>query len=125
MWIARLSDGSTVTEKECAWDDLDIYQIASLQLRTKKSPRIVLTVSKHIRNQQGEQIQLSNFVEYVQFKTAVVHFGRRGPSSKPETVSQSIGWTDGTWEYLVTSDYKTGNVKLETIKRVHRHPMSR
>lgn len=50
LWIANLSNGKTVTEKEMDWDDLPLEEVSCLQLVDEKTGRTAF-----IRKREGYQ----------------------------------------------------------------------
>lgn len=76
MWIANLSNGDTVTEKEMDWDDLPVEEITCLHLVNQN-------VGAFIRAREGYQ--------FFQFKSRSLVWDIAGNVSKTPVTWQRIG----------------------------------
>jgi len=106
-WIAKLYSGEIIREDDnVKWDEMDIHLIESLWI-------------DGFENYKISRRNIKNFMEFVQFKTAGMD--NRGNFF---VESRCIGWSDGKSEFLLRINEKNHKVSMETIKRVHFHPLS-
>jgi len=103
----HFSDGSMSDDNVLRWSDCPIHQLVMLDLSIGR------------RRYRVRLVDCNNFVEFVQFKTAISCF--RGT----KCISRSIGYTDGEREYCLEINAATGEAKPKLYKtRIHFHPQS-
>ena len=108
LLIYYFADGSTATDEKLKWDDCPIHKLVKLELYL------------HGRKYALEAAHCPNFVEFIQFKTAVS--GRR----QTVCISRTIGYTDGNREYLIEVNARKAAWRATVLsKRVHVHPRSK
>lgn len=108
LLIYYFADGSTATDEKLNWDHCPIHKLVKLELYL------------HGRKYALEAANCPNFVEFIQFKTAVS--GRK----KTVCISRTIGFTDGVREYLIEVSTREAAWRATVLKtRVHIHPQSK
>lgn len=95
-WVVHLTGGGQLSEHQCRWVDVPIHQIVMMEL--------MVLGNKYLIERRNCP---PTFVEFVQFKTALRSL-RGIPGKVDDTVSRCIGWHDGTTEYYIRVDERTG-----------------
>jgi len=108
LLIYYFADGTTATDEQLKWDHCPLQQLVKLELYL------------HGRKYALEAANCPNFVEFVQFKTAV------SGTKRTACISRTIGFTDGRQEYLIEVSTREPAWRATVLKeRVHVHPQSR
>lgn len=108
LLIYYFADDTTATDEKLQWNECDLHKLIKLELYL------------HGRKYALEAANCPNFVEFIQFKTAI--------SGRKQTVciSRTIGYTDGVREYLIeVSTHEAAWRATALEKRVHIHPRSK
>lgn len=114
LWQAEMKDKSVVSERQTKWKDVNIHDIEVLKLISTTVPKRIVTIRKPV----------TDFVEFIHFKTAMGAFRMSGPMNAI-VESYCIGYTDGYKEYYTRVYDKSMEVVFETLdRRMHFHPKS-
>lgn len=116
-------DGKKVKSKEKHFHDVKLDDIVAIEVHLKYS-----THRLDVSNLP------STFVEFVHFRSGGVttRFFENGSFESVPINTWTIGWTDGTTEYLTEYDFKTGELlrsyttpRDEVSSPTHFHPQSK
>lgn len=120
FFVVHLDDGRILNEHQVgSWANVPIHKVVTLQVRI---------CGKHWSLDRNTLS--SKFQEFIYFCSALSGMGshvRKMATGEDETISRTIGWTDGEREYLLEIDERTGK-KLRSYvvpAIIHRHHLSK
>ena len=112
-YMVVMEDGTMLTEAEASWANVDLHKIVEIRVRRGGKEYKVTKADLP-----------SDFVEFIQYKTAESYMGPQ----VDQLVEQTIGYHNGTHEFLLHINAKTGAVngqKVVPMTGLHLHPKSK
>ena len=112
-YMVVMEDGTMLTEDDVGWADVDLHKI--VEIRVRRGSKEYKIAKKDLP---------PDFVEFIQYKTAVSYMGPQAD----QLLEQTIGYHNGTHEFLLQINAKTGLVngqKVVPMTGLHLHPKSK